>query len=256
MVALLRFIAGNAWLVSLVCLLGAVRYVWKALNVHRAGTITPYTLERESASSEAGRAWFAAVILAVASLVTLLAGPTILQSTADLAANAPTVMVAGIQTVTPTPTLPVTPTSTPPPATPTLEASATPEAMRVQADTPTPEVAPSDVPLPPNCPDPRVQIGIPANGQLVSGAIEIQGTADIPGFDYYKFEINGPLTGGEWRTIGDVWRAPIRNGVLGYWDAAPVVSQAPGLYSFRLVVVDNTGNFPPPCSIQIYIAAE
>jgi hypothetical protein len=257
MIALLRFIATNAWLVSLVCLLGAIRYLWKAFTIRRAGAITPYTLERESAVGQVGRAWMTAAILAVVSLAVLIASPLILKSTSDLADQALPTPVAGIFTPTPGPTATPAPMPTALPVTPTLQASATAqEATVLPADTPTPEATATAAPLPSNCPDPRVQLSAPTAGQLVSGVMDIQGTADIPDFDYYKFEISGPITGGEWRTIGDVVRTPVSNGVLGYWDATPVVRDAPGIYLFRLVVVDRTGNYPPPCTVQVRIAAE
>lgn len=257
MIALLRFIAANAWLVSLICLLGAVRYLWKAFTIRRAGAITPYALERESAIGQLSCAWMTAAVLAAVSLAVLIASPFILQSTADLTSEAAPTPVAGIFTPTPGPPATVTPAPTAFSVTPTPQISATLQTTTVSLeDTPTPEATATAVPLPSNCPDPRVQINAPTAGQLISEVMGIQGTADIPDFDYYKFEISGPLTGGEWRTIGDVMRTPVSNGVLGYWDASAVVRDAPGLYLFRLVVVDRTGNYPPPCVVQIRIAAE
>ncbi len=255
MVALLRFFASNAWLITVFCLLGAARYVFKAVTAYRAGAATPYALERESANSQVGRFWLIAVVLTVVGLAALFAGPLVLGSTADLPNEPSSTLVAGILTRTPQPPTPVTPLPTPSP-TPTPQASATlPPQVALPAETATPEATPA-LPLSSNCPDPGVQLSAPLAGQLVSGAVELVGTASIPGFDYYKVEINGPITGGEWWTVGEPWRTPVTGGVLGYWDAGPIVQQAPGIYQLRLVVVDSTGNYPPPCTVQVRIGTE
>ena len=53
------------------------------------------------------------------------------------------------------------------------------------------------------------------------------------------------VTGGS-RGIG---RAVVE-GLLGRFDAT---AREPGEYAFRLVVLDNAGNFPPPCLVPITI---
>ncbi len=257
MIALLRFIAGNAWLLSLFCLLGAVRYGWQAFHIYRVSRITPYTLERESALGQMRRAWRMATGLAAMSLIVLGVSPLVLQSTADWVSEATPTPVAGIFTRTPGPS--ATPTAMPPTPveTPTPTPGAVwPVATAMPTASPAPTVTATALPVPPNCPDPQVQITAPTSGQLLAGVVEIHGTANIPDFGFYKFEISGPLTGGEWRTIGEVARTPVSNGLLGYWDAWPVAREAPGLYWLRLVVVDRTGNYPAPCVIQVRIALE
>lgn len=256
MVALLRFVASNAWLISLACLLGAGRYLWKALMIHRAGQATPYMLERESAAVQIRRAWTLAVVLAVLGLVIWAGSPLVLDYTSEQAYRMTPELAAGILTVTPMPTATPAPTPTPVAPTPTVQAVVAIATVTATPPARTPTLTPTLAPAGPNCPDPRVQLGAPWAGQLLSGVVEIWGTADIPAFDFYKFEIKGPLTAGEWRTIGEVARTPVNNGRLGYWDAGPVARAAPGVYWFRLVVVDNTGNYPTPCVVQVRIALE
>jgi hypothetical protein len=77
---------------------------------------------------------------------------------------------------------------------------------------------------------------------------QVLGSAAVESFDYYKFEFQDPASG-EWVfvTRSDL---PVTDGVLGSWNTDTV---PPGQYSFRLVVVDQTGNFPPPCIIQLNV---
>lgn len=256
MIALLRFVASNAWLISLVCVLGAGRYLWKALTIHRAGQATPYALERESATVQIRRAWMLAVALAVIGVIVGAGSPLVLDYTADESYRMTPALVAGILTVTPMPTATPTPAPTPVAPTPTVQAVVAIATVTATPPDQTPTPAPTPVPPGPDCPDPRVQLGAPVAGQLLSGVVEIWGTADIPDFNFYKFEIRGPFTAGEWQTVGEMAHTPVSNGLLGYWDAGPVAHAAPGVYLFRLVVVDNTGNYPAPCVVQVRIALE
>jgi hypothetical protein len=100
--------------------------------------------------------------------------------------------------------------------------------------------------VPPSCPNPAAQIVQPGDGASVTGVAQIIGSATVENFDYYKFEFKDPTTG-EWVfvTRSDL---PVSGGVMGSWNTDTV---PPGTYSFQLVVVDQTGNFPPPCVIQL-----
>ena len=99
---------------------------------------------------------------------------------------------------------------------------------------------------------PNVQIVAPIAGQAFSGEIQVRGTADAPNFAFYKFTLNGPATNNVTQTAGDVVRAPVRDGVLGAIDPTNLVSH-PGVYVVGLVVVDNTGNELPHCTVSIVI---
>jgi len=84
---------------------------------------------------------------------------------------------------------------------------------------------------------------------VLKGAVEIRGSANIDNFDYYKFEIKGEATSGEWRTIATN-DTPVADGSLGIWDTSALPA---GAYTFRLVVVDKTGNYPEPCEVPVTI---
>ena len=257
MIALLRFVATNAWLVSLLCMLGAARLVWRARLTREARAATPYPLERESLLEQTHRAGITAAVLVFLGLVVLAAGPLTLARLAEAPDEDLSRSAAGIFTRTPGPS----PTTTPAPPTLAFTLTPTPTLKASPTSTPAPVVqtsTPSPAPAyePPDCPDPRVRLSAPSTGQLLAGPVEIRGTANIPDFAFYKFEINGPLTQGEWWTIGDLYYAPVSNGLLGRWDATPVAVESPGLYLFRLTAVDKTGNYPSPCTVQVRIARE
>lgn len=145
-------------------------------------------------------------------------------------------------TATPTPT----PTATPvlPTATPAL-----PTATPIPLPTPTPEAPPVTAPV---CPDARAVLTSPGNNQVVAGpAVTILGSATHENFQYFKLEIApGANAEGGFEFLGDV-RVPVPDGVLGSLDSTTYIN---GAYTLRLTVVDNSGNFPPPCSANIVIA--
>jgi hypothetical protein len=108
-------------------------------------------------------------------------------------------------------------------------------------------------PAPPvgeGCVPGQVIITSPADGETIRGEITIVGTADIPNFGFYTYEIARP---GEtiWLPL-QVVREPKRDQELGIWNTA---SLAPGPYSLRLVVTDNQGIAYPPCIIQVRVVA-
>jgi hypothetical protein len=100
------------------------------------------------------------------------------------------------------------------------------------------------------CSSAGTQIASPGNGDSLSGVVEVIGTASLPNFSFYKFEIQWPDSS-EWVTL-ESYNVPVAGGLLGHWDTAPLAQQ-PGTYKFRLVVVDETGNFPDPCIISVVI---
>jgi hypothetical protein len=143
-----------------------------------------------------------------------------------------------------TPTLPLpetTPTSTPtpkpratrrPPPTPIAQPSPTLQAVRA-----------------PRCPDPRAVITAPGMGASVSGMVAIEGTAVHESFRFYKLEYGAGDNPGTWSYF-DGGELPVENGRLGTLNAGAL---PPGTYAIHIVVVDSTGNFPPPCQTTIVI---
>lgn len=101
------------------------------------------------------------------------------------------------------------------------------------------------------CNNPNATLTQPQPHQVVSGSFEVQGTANIPNFAFYKFEISGAPTNGAWVPL-NVGNLPVINGLLGSFDSSPY---EPGEYVFRLVVVDSAGNSPPPCALVVTLVS-
>lgn len=162
-----------------------------------------------------------------------------------------------------TPTAPPPPSPTPAPPSPTVPPTMTPEPTPTEVvatpipTQPPPPTAPPPPPTPDrpavpaaNCGTPGVQITSPGNGQVVSGSVTIRGTASIDRFQFYKVEYGAGTNPGSFASIGDTVPQPVTNGNLATWQTA---SFPAGVWALRLTVVDETGNFPPPCQIYVVI---
>lgn len=158
-------------------------------------------------------------------------------------------MVTPMPEVTPTSPTTATPSSTPKP-TSTLEPSATltPTPARLTPMyTPTHEAIPGVMP---NCPNRKARLTYPTVNAKLRGTIQIKGSANIDNFQFYKVEYGEGDNPKAWHGISDVHRTPVVDGVLDVWntDALPE-----GVYTLRLTVVDNTGNYPEPCDVRVVI---
>ena len=88
----------------------------------------------------------------------------------------------------------------------------------------------------------------PKQGARLSGVIYAQGTAILEDFWYYKLEYRADGLD-NWHYITGK-HDPVIDGVLGSFDTRIVPD---GTYFLRLVIVDGTGNYPPPCEITVHI---
>jgi hypothetical protein len=132
--------------------------------------------------------------------------------------------------------------------TPTLDVLASPD---IEADAPQVEVASpvSDFQIiESGCVSGLIDIISPQANEAVSDVVEITGSANIPNFGFYKFEM-ASVDDPAWTTIqaGDIL---VEDGFLGYWDTSRLSS---GDYLLRLVVTDNQANASPPCTIQLRV---
>lgn len=100
----------------------------------------------------------------------------------------------------------------------------------------------------PGCIPGQVEISSPNNGQEVSGVFEIIGSANIPNFGFYKFEIKRPDES-IWLTI-QAGNSVVIGSKLGDWDTTRLT---PGEYQLGLVVVDNQAQASPACIIQVRV---
>ncbi|HTP10357.1 MAG TPA: hypothetical protein VMP08_19020 [Anaerolineae bacterium] len=248
MAVFVQLLANYAGLIYIALIIGAVFYIREILVARQDLQQSLYSLEREAASS---RLWRSIMMLGVLGLIAaatfVLANVVEPQLKTDEGRVTPTAAFT-LPTNTPTPTFQPTPTRTPRPPTPT-PGTPTPTAVGAPTEGPTPTA----VPLPAaNCPDPNVQIVAPVTGQVFSDSIQVRGTAKAPNFAFYKLTLNGPATNGVTQTYGDVVRTPVDSGVLGAIDPVNLLSQ-PGVYVVGLVVVDNTGNELPHCTVSIVV---
>ena len=90
---------------------------------------------------------------------------------------------------------------------------------------------------------------MPQAGEEVSGIVPVVGTADLPNFGFYKFEIKRPSET-IWLTI-QAGNTPVQGGKLGDWDTTRL---SPGDYQLGLVVVDNQAQASEPCVIQVRVS--
>lgn len=101
------------------------------------------------------------------------------------------------------------------------------------------------------CANSEATITSPEPGETLRGVVEIEGTANIENFAFYKYEFRSLVGETDWQPVS-AGTAPVVEARLGSWDTSLV---EPGPYALRLVVTDTAGNAPHPCEIQIHVAA-
>ncbi len=237
MTIIVKLIADYAVWLYLFLVLAAFLFLRAYAVARRERENAIFTLERESATGRMVQA-------TTGLLATLIIIGGVFYTSRVLVEEVP------LPEVTPTPTVLVVlpPSPTPPPLLPTPTSTATPRPRSTptpaETSTPTPET-PQVIAA--DCPNPAVRISEPGNGAVVSGVIQIVGSANIPDLEYYKFEFRA--SAGDWTFI-QRFNQDINGGILGAWDTRSVPS---GDYEFRLVVVDKTGNYPSPCVVRLVV---
>lgn len=229
------------------CALLALWYLRVAFSARRERRHAVFTLEREAAMNRIYGAWTAAIVLLIVMGLVYLLSTVVSEAVEPLVKEArlpstPQVVVGSTPTISPT--LPVSETA------PTTTPTPRPRPTRRPEPTPAPPPT-SEKPLAqaPRCPDPRAVITSPGMNAGVSGMVPVFGTAEHASFKYYKLEYAIGTNSKNWSYF-DGGEAPVHDGRLGTLNAGAL---PPGTYSIRVVVVDNTGNFPPPCETVIEI---
>lgn len=224
--ALSFFRTYETWIYVLLAL-GGLFYIRRFILAWGDLREAAFGLERESAQSRVNQSAGMVVLLimmamAVFSLVSFIA-PTIPSASPLL---------------TPTIDLLATVTSTLPP-----EAAEEEMAAGTQV-APTPTLPPVGV----GCVPGQVMIDEPVDGSEISGLVTVRGTANLPNFGFYKYEVARPEET-VWLTIL-AGREIKLNEDLGQWDTRTFPS---GDYQLRLVVTDNQGGSIEPCIIKVRI---
>lgn len=112
------------------------------------------------------------------------------------------------------------------------------------------EIAPTSTPEPVGvgCVPGQIMIDEPKDGSEISEVVTVRGTANIPNFGFYKYEIARPEET-VWLTILAGREVKV-NGELGQWDTRTFPT---GDYQLRLVVTDNQGESIEPCVIRVRV---
>jgi hypothetical protein len=224
-------------------------YLRRALLARREGARSIFALEQEQARGRYTRS------VIVSAIILLIMVAVFVVSNPGLTIPSSSATPEPVATETTGPLAASTLTPTPPPATitPTYTATATRPPRPVQPTT-TPEIIVTETPVvrPPACPNPNVRIISPGVNQVVRGNTPVRGSASIANFQYYKVEI-GPGSSPkdqQWTVVGQLHNSPVASGVLETLNSG---AYAPGTYTLRLVVVDQTGNYPQPCRVTFTI---
>jgi hypothetical protein len=244
----LRLIADYQWWIYGLFGLILLFYLRRALVARREAARSIFKLEQEQARARYGRSVVMSALVLVIIAIVFGASMFFLPALArPIDAPSPT--------VTSGPLVEPTLTGTPLPPTSTATATATPaRPTPLVRPTTTPVVVATETPVvrPASCPNPNVRITSPGVNQVVSGNVPVRGSANVAGFQYYKVEV-GPGANpkdNEWGVVGQLGRNPVNNGLLEAFNSG---AYPPGTYTLRLVVVDQTGNYPEPCRVTITI---
>ena len=223
MAAIYRFLSTYEVLIYIVLAIGGLyfgRWLWRSWNEWRNAY---YGLEKEFALRRMGRG------IAAVSLVLILACGELI--TASIIVPS---LPAAFFLSTPTIDLLTTPTGT---------ISAELATQLALTPRPVPTLAGAQ-----GCQAGKVMLTSPKAGSEIRGTVDIQGTANIPNFGFYKYEV-APINSDSWSTIS-AGRVTHIDESLGKWDTTAVT---PGDYQLRLVVTDNQGQALPACIIPVRI---
>lgn len=252
---LIEYVADMAPWIYAVCGFVALTQLYRAWQVRIERRQAVFSLEREKAMGDLYKIFLTAVFLLIAMGSTYFVSTTLADAVDTLAAETQAAEAPVLTIPTPTPTaMPPTPTPT---ITPTPEPVAAVEVVNPESQPAAPQPVveePTPTPVPafvqPSCPDGRSIIVAPGVNQTVSGPVTIQGTAIHEDFWYYKLEFTpggGANAAFAWFDGGE---NQVRNGYLGTFNSGAVAN---GTYTLRVVSVDTSGNFPPPCLVTINV---
>jgi len=184
-----------------------------------------FGLERESAQSQLNKAAAVLILLLVFAV-------------AEYALV--TYVAPNVEGANPLPTSTIDVLATPTSTLPTTTATESGQGQETAAVTPEEETA--------GCVPGEVMIRSPQDEDRVRGTVEVLGTAKIPDFGFYKFEISS-FDAGIWLTV-QANDQVVEDDQLGFWDTTQI---EPGQYELRLVVFDNEGEQRDPCVVTIFV---
>jgi hypothetical protein len=101
------------------------------------------------------------------------------------------------------------------------------------------------------CVEDRVEITYPADGDSISGSVEIIGSVNIDNFGSYKYEYS-PTGNINWVTIAAGNQLKLDESI-GFWYTSAL---NPGRYLLRLVPLDNAGEELTACIVGVEVVSE
>jgi hypothetical protein len=226
MAAIYQFLSTYEVLIYIVLAIGglfASRWLWRSWSEWRRAV---YSLEKEFALRRIGRAVAFLTLILVLFCGELITASFIVPS-----------LPASFFLATPTLDLLATPTGT---------ISAELATQIALTPRPIPKISSDN-----GCVADKLAITFPKADTVISGIVDIQGTANIPNFGFYKYEV-APFNSDTWATIS-AGRDVVIDSSLGKWDTTALT---PGDYQLRLVVTDNQGQSLPPCIIRIRVTPQ
>jgi hypothetical protein len=236
----------SIWLYAF-CLLLILYYMRSLILARSERSNTIFTIEREVAAHKEGRALSGiGVMLGLAVIITGFKYYVVPNVDIEMIADpTPTLSIIVPTRQVPTPTLEPTTVE----STPTTVVQQQPTATLEPTDTPAP---PTNTPPPPPaaCPDPNNRITSPGMNASLSGRVAIYGSAAHGQFQFYKVEFGQGEDPSAWHVINDIHHNQVSGGVLEEFDTTAVPN---GVYWLQLTVVDQSGNFPPPCRVRVVV---
>lgn len=121
----------------------------------------------------------------------------------------------------------------------------------VEPEAPVAEATIDQATLVSECIEDRIEITFPADGDSVSGTIEVIGSVNVDNFGSYKYEYS-PTGNINWVTIAAGNQLKLDESI-GFWYTA---SLTPGTYLLQLVPLDNAGEEMAPCIVTVEIIPE
>lgn len=138
----------------------------------------------------------------------------------------------------------------PEPVEPAVVALPTPTPEPPAPEQPAPQQPAPQQPAPAACADARSAISAPGMNQTLSGVIGVTGNATHDNFQHFKLEYAPGFNAGGGFVYFAGSSAQVSGGNLGSLDTGALPN---GEYTIRLTVVDQTGNYPPPCDVNVII---
>lgn len=258
---LIQSIATYAPWIYFVCGVIALYQLYRTWLVRAERRQAVFSLEREKAVRDMGSIFSTALLLLLAMGITYFTSTTLVKALEEplgQGVNIPPGFPGAAEPLIPTPiTTPLTPIAATTDAilatTPTPLLQTTVEEPTATVDTTPSPIPPTSTPAPivqsPACSDQRSVILRPGLNETVRGNISVVGTADHANFQFYKIEY-APVGSNNFVYIaGD--QNPVVNGFLADINTSTLGN---GAWTLKLTVVDQTGNWPDPCQVNILVA--